>query len=144
MKQIKTEIIINSSKEKIWAVISDFASYDDWNSIITGVKGKMVVGSGFRFKIDIYGFAVPMPAEVQRADENQYFGWGNDYESFLRFILAAHHYFEIIEISDTQCKFVHGENFYGIIPWTSWKLIEPMGAQYDIFNAALKNRVENA
>jgi len=31
MKQLRTEIKIKASPEKIWAVLTDFAKYPDWN-----------------------------------------------------------------------------------------------------------------
>lgn len=142
MKEIKTEIVINSSKEKIWAVLCELDNYETWNNIITDVKSSLQVGRGFRFKISIFGLAVPMAAKVHRADENRYLGWGNDYQSWLKFVLAAHHYFEIVEISDTQCKFVHGEQFYGVVPFALWPTIRKMGKSYETFNKSLKLAAE--
>ena len=142
MKEIKTEIVINSSKEEIWAVLSDLDNYAKWNNIITDVKSSLQVDRGFRFKIRILGLAVPMAAKVHTADENKYLGWGNDYQSWIKVILAAHHYFEIIEISDSQCKFVHGEKFYGVIPFALWPSIKTMGKSYNKFNESLKLAVE--
>jgi len=142
MKEIKTEIIINASKEKIWTLLSDLESYQRWNNIITSVKSSLQVGRGFRFKINIFGQAVPMVAKIHRSDQNQYLGWGNDYESWAKIILAAHHYFEIIEVSETQCKFVHGEQFYGVVPFVLWPIINKMEKSYDQFNDSLKSEVE--
>ncbi|OUS23659.1 hypothetical protein A9Q99_26820 [Gammaproteobacteria bacterium 45_16_T64] len=142
MKQIKTEITINSSKESIWAVLSDIGNYGAWNNVITGVSGTLQEGRGFRFKIAILGRPVPMAAKIHRAEENRYLGWGNDYQSWVKVILGAHHYFEIIEVSENECKFVHGEMFYGVIPTVLWGVIKKMSEQYDVFNAALKSKVE--
>ncbi|OUS00595.1 hypothetical protein A9Q81_10440 [Gammaproteobacteria bacterium 42_54_T18] len=142
MKGIKTEITINAPKEKIWALLSDLDNYQNWNNIITNVKSSLQVDRGFRFKIDIFGQAVPMTAKVHRADENQYLGWGNDYQSWVKMILAAHHYFEIIEISESQCKFVHAEQFYGVVPFVLWPIINKMGKSYERFNESLKSEAE--
>ena len=142
MKEIKTEITINASKEEIWAVLSNINNYENWNDIITNVKSSLQVDRGFRFKIKVFGLTVPMVAKVHRADENRYLGWGNDYQSWIKVILAAHHYFEIIEISDSQCKFVHGEQFYGVVPFALWPTIRMMGKSYDTFNENLKLTVE--
>lgn len=142
MKEIKTEITINASKEEIWAVLSNIDNYGDWNGIITNVKSSLQVDRGFKFKIKVFGLSVPMVAKVHRADENQYLGWGNDYQSWIKVILAAHHYFEIIAISDSQCKFVHGEQFYGVVPFALWPTIRMMAKSYDTFNESLKSAVE--
>jgi len=142
MKEIKTEIIINAPKEEIWAVLSNIGDYENWNNIITDVKSSLQVDRGFRFKIALFGLAVPMVAKVHRVDENRYLGWGNDYQSWIKVILAAHHYFEIIELSDSQCKFVHGEQFYGIVPFALWPTIRKMATSYDTFNENLKSAAE--
>jgi len=142
MKEIKTEIIINAPKEEIWAVLSNIGDYENWNNIITDVKSSLQVDRGFRFKIALFGLAVPMVAKVHRVDENRYLGWGNDYQSWIKVILAAHHYFEIIELSDSQCKFVHGEQFYGIVPFALWPTIRKMAKSYDTFNENLKSAAE--
>lgn len=141
-KQIRTETTIHASKESIWAVLSDIGNYSQWNSVITEVASSLEVGRGFRFKIAILGRPVPMAAKVHRAEENRYLGWGNDYQSAAKYVLGAHHYFEIEEVSATECKFVHGEMFYGVIPVVLWGAIKRMSAEYDKFNASLKARVE--
>ncbi|RYZ45415.1 MAG: SRPBCC domain-containing protein, partial [Chitinophagaceae bacterium] len=33
-KQIKTEIVINASKEKVWAILTNFSQYPQWNPFI--------------------------------------------------------------------------------------------------------------
>ena len=142
MKEIKTEIVINASKEDIWAVLSNINNYENWNNIITDVKSSLQVDRGFRFKIAVFGLSVPMVAKVHRADENRYLGWGNDYQSWIKVVLAAHHYFEIIELSDSQCKFVHGEQFYGVVPFVLWPTIRKMAKSYQTFNENLKSAVE--
>ncbi|HRF20156.1 MAG TPA: SRPBCC family protein, partial [Chitinophagaceae bacterium] len=44
-KQIITEIIINSSKEKVWQVLTDFSSYHVWNPFIISIEGELKKGS---------------------------------------------------------------------------------------------------
>jgi uncharacterized protein YndB with AHSA1/START domain len=44
-KSIKTEIVINASKEKVWHVLTDFKRYPQWNPFITSVEGELVKGN---------------------------------------------------------------------------------------------------
>lgn len=39
-KEIKTEIVINASPEKIWAILKDFDKYPAWNPFIKSVREK--------------------------------------------------------------------------------------------------------
>ena len=43
-KRIKTEIIINASKEKIWSTLTDFHNYPDWNPFIVSIAGELQKG----------------------------------------------------------------------------------------------------
>lgn len=45
MREIRTEIEIDAPVDRVWAVLSDFASYPSWNSFITRLEGKAEVGA---------------------------------------------------------------------------------------------------
>lgn len=34
VKQIKTSVAINSSKERIWQILTDFERYSEWNPLL--------------------------------------------------------------------------------------------------------------
>jgi uncharacterized protein YndB with AHSA1/START domain len=40
-KEIKTEILINASPDKVWAILTDFDNYPSWNPFITSLKGEV-------------------------------------------------------------------------------------------------------
>jgi len=44
MKEIKTEIIINTKPEKVWEVLTDFENYPTWNPFIQNIFGEQKVG----------------------------------------------------------------------------------------------------
>ena len=44
MKEIKTEIIIDSKPEKVWEVLTDFENYPTWNPFIQNISGEQKVG----------------------------------------------------------------------------------------------------
>lgn len=45
MKQIETRVVINASPEQVWATLTDFQAYPDWNPFIVKLKGKPAVGT---------------------------------------------------------------------------------------------------
>ena len=49
MKEIITEIIIDTKPEKIWKVLTDFESYPPWNPFIQKISGEQKVG----LKLDV-------------------------------------------------------------------------------------------
>ena len=50
MKEVRSEIEINSYPESVWNILIDFAAYDKWNPFINKIVGVPTEGS----KIDIY------------------------------------------------------------------------------------------
>jgi uncharacterized protein YndB with AHSA1/START domain len=40
MKEIKTEIIINSKPEKVWSILTDFKNQPNWNPFISNISGE--------------------------------------------------------------------------------------------------------
>ena len=51
MKEIKTEIEINASAEKVWQVLTDFAHFHDWNPFIREIIGTVSEGSKLEISI---------------------------------------------------------------------------------------------
>ncbi|MGB9370550.1 MAG: SRPBCC domain-containing protein [Halobacteriota archaeon] len=50
MKQIRSEIEINASAERVWHVLTDFAGFPQWNPFIRQISGELKVGG----KLDVY------------------------------------------------------------------------------------------
>ena len=45
MKELTTEIQINSSPEKLWKVLTDFKNYYQWNPILQKINGEPLIGN---------------------------------------------------------------------------------------------------
>ncbi len=39
MKQLHTEIIVEAPAERVWELLTDFASYPQWNPFIRNISG---------------------------------------------------------------------------------------------------------
>lgn len=141
MKKLQTEIIINASAAKVWAVIMDFASYPQWNPFIQKIEGKAAVGEKLRVELNNgKGVSVFKPA-VLVCDPNQQFEWLGSLP--IPGIFNGQHYFKIEPISATQVKFVHGENFSGLLAGFIMKQIgEQTQKGFIAMNKALKTRAE--
>ncbi|WP_341676877.1 SRPBCC domain-containing protein [Niveibacterium sp. SC-1] len=44
MQQIETEIAIDAPPERVWAILTDFASYPEWNPMLPAIRGEAVEG----------------------------------------------------------------------------------------------------
>ncbi len=49
---LKTEIIINSTPGKIWAILTDFKNYPNWNPFVTSLTGDFEVGKKIMVRIE--------------------------------------------------------------------------------------------
>lgn len=56
--ELKTEIIIHSSPEKIWSILTDFDNYPNWNPFVTSLTGDVKVGNTIQVRIEPPGASV--------------------------------------------------------------------------------------
>jgi uncharacterized protein YndB with AHSA1/START domain len=50
-KEIRTEITIQAKREKVWAILTDFENYPNWNPFITFIEGKAEEGRQITVRI---------------------------------------------------------------------------------------------
>lgn len=77
-KEIKTEILINASPEKVWAIFSDFENYPTWNPFIKSLTGQVKVGDKVHVTIQPYD-SKPMsfkPKILHLKPRKKFDGWG--------------------------------------------------------------------
>ena len=141
MKEIKTEIIINTSKKEVWRILTNFSEYPEWNPFIRSLEGQAVKDTRLVATLQLKD-RKPMVFKpvVTVSDENKKFEWLGT--TSLN-VVNGRHYFIVEEINEKQVKFVHGEQFTGILARPFHKrLAEPTIAGFVEMNKALKNRVE--
>lgn len=141
MKSLQTEIIINAPAEKVWAVLTDFENYPDWNPFVQKIEGKPIVGQTLRVELNNgKGVSVFKP-KVLTAAPNQAFEWLGSLP--IPGIFNGQHYFKLEAIGTDQIKFIHGENFSGLLAGFIMKQIgEQTQRGFIAMNKALKQRAE--
>jgi hypothetical protein len=50
-KEIKTEILINATPEKVWSILTSFDNYPNWNPFIKSIKGEVKVCNKIKVSI---------------------------------------------------------------------------------------------
>ena len=144
MTEIRIATTIQAPKEKVWEIFSNFDNYSNWNPLITGISGNPSEGNDIKVKLKVAGLVTPLPVKVWENTANSRFSWGGPRKGFINNILNAEHYFEVREIDDNTCEFVHGEQFLGVIPKLSWPLLKRLKPAYKAMNLALKKEAEAA
>jgi hypothetical protein len=141
MKQYHTSITINGTLNNVWAALTRFKDYPDWNPIVGKLEGEMKAGN----KISTY--IVPLKETyfpvLLRYDENREMLWRGAMGA--KFLLAAKHYYRLEAISETQTELQHGEYFTGIFSYfLPKKFVSAMHTAFKQHNILLKERIENS
>lgn len=51
-KEIKTEILIHATPEKVWSILINFDDYPNWNPFIKSIKGEVKAGNNITARIE--------------------------------------------------------------------------------------------
>ena len=140
-KSIKTEIIINAPKEKVWQILTDFPNYTKWNPFIVSIKGDLRTSGRLVNTLASGNKTFVFKPKVLSVVPDHYFDWLGSL--FIGGLFDGHHYFEIDELSPNQVKFTQGEHFSGIL---SGYILKKIGDEtrnnFIRMNAALKAEAE--
>lgn len=141
-KQLYTEITINATPEKVWAVLSDFAAFPTWNPFLKSLRGTPAVGASIEVLLqqpDSKGMV--MRPTVLQYEANKELRWIG--KLLFSHIFDGEHAFMLKDNEDGTTTFMHYENFRGIlVPFLKNMLEGKTRAGFELMNKALKERVE--
>lgn len=141
-KHIETEIEIDAPAERVWDILTDFQEYPNWNPFIKELGGKPAVGEKLRMFIQPPGGkGIGIKPTVLKSDENRELRWLG--KILISGLFDGEHYFRIEPIHENRARFVHGENFSGILVGLFAKSLDEGTLRgFQEMNAALKKRAE--
>ena len=144
MKEVRSEIEINSYPESVWRILIDFAAYDQWNPFINKIIGAPTEGS----KIDLYietpsGKNRKYSPRITKVEEGRELRWFG--KSSLPGFLNAEHIFTIEELQPERVRFIQSELFDGLLTRVFGKGVDTDIRQgFQDMNDALKKRAERS
>lgn len=144
MKEIRTEIQINTSAEKIWNTLTLFDKYPDWNPFIKTLKGELKQGK----QLEVYltppnSKGMTFTPTVLDVQSNKTFRWKG--KLLIKGLFDGEHIFEIHDNKNGSCIFVHREEFSGIlVPFLKDMLDNSTRHGFELMNRALKKKCEEA
>jgi len=112
-KNIRTEIVINATPEKVWSILTNFGDYPKWNPFIVSIKGDLKAGQRIENTMMNGEKKFVFKPKVLSVVPNKYFDWLGSL--LIKGIFDGHHYFQIEQVNSSQVKLIHGENFSGIL-----------------------------
>ncbi len=139
---LHTEIEIDTQAERVWAVLSDFASYPQWNPFIKSIVGVPQQGARLQIAIQPDGGRLmrfsPVVLAAQPGRELRWLG-----RLVFPGVFDGEHRFVIQPLAQDKVRFEQSERFSGM-------LVRPLRASLDrdtrrgfeAMNRALKARAE--
>ncbi|WP_332449083.1 SRPBCC domain-containing protein [Methanoculleus sp.] len=142
VREIRAETLVVAPPKTVWRVLTDFASYPDWNPFIRSIEGKPWVGTRLSVEIRPPGKrSMRFRPRVLRVAKDREFRWLG--RVLVAGLFDGEHRFTIIP-EDGGSRFVQAEVFTGllvpVVDLTDTLRATHLG--FLLMNRALKDRAE--
>jgi hypothetical protein len=113
-RQIKTDIQINATPEKVWQTLGDFNNYPNWNPFIKSITGKVKVGQKITVSLHPPGArGMTFKPTVLALDRNKEFRWLG--HLLFTGLFDGEHQFELTDNGNGTTTFRQNETLKGIL-----------------------------
>lgn len=142
MHRISTEIVIPASAGQVWAVLADFARYDEWNPLNLQVRGEARLGTRaamvFRNLAAGGDAVVRQTVRIVAAEPERELAWAGH----VPLIFAGRHGF-LLTPQPGGTHVLHTEVLGGLLPatWSRARIARDFTPAYAAVNHALAARV---
>ena len=139
---LTSEVVIFAPPAQVWAVLSDFAAYREWNPFIPEAAGTLEKGARLTVRIAPPG-GVPMTLspKVILLERGSRFTWRG--RLFAPGVFDGEHDFAVATRDSYVTRFTQSETFKGIlVPLFAPSLNRNVHAGFKQMNQALKRRAE--
>lgn len=141
MKSIRTEITVNAPAQVVWNLLTDFDRYKTWNPFMQ-ISGTAKQGNRLKITIFLEG-QKPQAFQpvILECIPGKSFRWLGSL--FIKGLFDGEHFFQLEPVSENKTRFIHGENFSGLLSGLILKLIrEKTTAGFEKMNKGLKQEAE--
>ncbi len=113
-KEIKTEILISASPEKIWSILTNFDNYPSWNPFIKSIKGEVKVGNKITACIEPpEASGMTFKPKILTLETNKELSWLG--HLLFAGLFDGEHKFELIDNGNETTTFIQSEKFNGLL-----------------------------
>ena len=142
MKELRTEIEIQASAERVWGLLTDFASFPQWNPFIRWAKGEARFGARLEIRIQPSGAGgmtfKPTVIKLEIMRELRWLG-----RLVMPGLFDGEHIFSIEPLGPQRVRFTQREIFRGLfVPLLARDLDTNTLRGFKEMNVALKARAE--
>lgn len=138
--ELRTELEIDAPPARVWAVLTDFPAYQEWNPFITRIGGALRVGEKLSVTLS--------PPESRDwtfrpslliCDAPRELRWLG--HLWIKGLFDGEHFFQCHDADGGRTRFVHGENIKGFL--VKYLSMTNVARGFVYMNQALKKRVES-
>ena len=139
MKTMSATIDINAPPAEVWAVLTDLASYREWNPLFVEASGNVAVGERItlRSKHPANGRLMTVKPKITVAQPAAELRW----TSSLPGLISGEHSFTLTA-AGSGTRVVQSETFKGLLTGFSGKTFSNAETSFQSLNQALKERAE--
>lgn len=141
-KEIKTEILINATSEKVWSILTNFENYPNWNPFIKSIKGEVKVGNKIIARIEPpQSKGMTFKPKILTYETNKELSWLGHF--LFAGLFDGEHKFELIYNGNGTTTFIQSERFKGIlVPFFKKQLDNNTKKGFEEMNDKLKELAE--
>jgi hypothetical protein len=142
MKELRTEIEIAASPEAVWAILTNFAAFPQWNPFIKEASGEQKVGGKLRVRVvPPGGKGMVFKPTVLAFETNRELRWLG--RLGIPGLFDGEHGFTLEPIDGGRTRLTQREVFTGVlVPLFARSLDDGTKKGFDAMNLALKERAE--
>ena len=141
-RRIETSVRITAPAHEVWAVLTDFPSYPDWNPVLTSIEGLLAEDERLDVSVTMpSGWSNRFRPRVLRVSPARQFRWLGRFGPGGLF--DGEHYFVLEPQDDGTTLFTHGEHFTGVLVPLMKRVFNDTAQGFESMNAALVERVES-
>jgi hypothetical protein len=144
MKELNCEIDIQASDERVWQLLTDFASFPQWNPFIRRASGEPKTGTRLEVTMQPSGArGMTFRPTVLKAEPKRELRWLG--HLLIPGLFDGEHSFTIEPLEANHVRFVQRERFTGIlVPLFAHGLDTDTRRGFEEMNQALKKRAEQS
>jgi len=144
MKELRSETEIQASAERVWKLLTDFASFPQWNPFIRKASGNLRVGERLEVNIQPSGASgMTFRPTVLKAEPNRELRWLG--HLLISGLFDGEHSFTIEPLGEGRVRFTQREVFTGLlVPLFARGLDTDTRRGFEEMNQALKSKAEQA
>jgi len=144
VKELRSEIEINASVERVWHILTDFASFPQWNPFIRRASGEPKAGEQLEVTIQASGArGMTFHPTVLKTELNRELRWLGRLR--VPGLFDGEHIFTIERLDTDRVRFTQREIFTGLlVPLRGQRLDRDTRRGFKEMNQALKKRAEQS